>query len=166
MDLKFSFGASNPLPLATDGAGSASLPISTAPASTSSALELRVSLTGATPALAVCEAISGDGVSYARAEKSVQDPVSSTDIAAAVRSALARAGAELPEQLLGSVTGVRLDLDGREIEVLAKLGIPVASGVDSLAAVDEALQARTGLAAGTPIRGGGADRSPEPPATV
>jgi hypothetical protein len=114
----------------------------------------------------VCEAISGDGVSYARAEKSVQDPASPAGIAAAVRSALARAGAELPEQLLGSVTGVRLDLDDREGEVLAELGIPVASGTDPLAAVDEALQARTGIAAGTLIHVGGADCSPAPPAAV
>lgn len=159
MDLKFSFGASNPLPLATEGAGSASAPLSA-----SSTLELRVSLasasdtttgmaSGAAADAVVCEALSGDGVSYARAEKACRD-LNAAGLASAVRSALARAGAELPEPLIGSVTGVTLELGGSETAVLIELGLEVTAGADPLALVDETLQARTGIAAGTPIHVG------------
>ena len=145
MDLKFTFGASNPLPLTAEGAGSAS-----ASGPGSSVLELRVTLADGE---AVCEGVSGDGASYARATKRVADDGSST-LAAAVRSVLARAGAELPEPLLGSVTGVVLSLGGADAQVLADLGLVVAPGAspsDPVSAIDEALQARTGLSAGTPI---------------
>ena len=162
MDLKFSFGASNPLPIS--GAGSLS-----APPTPSSVLELRVSLSAdggldaatddvsdATDggSVLVCEALSGDGVSYARAMKRPAGDGPAA-LAAALRSALARCGAELPEPLLGSVTGVVLDLGGLEVAALEALGLranaaPAMPG-SQLAAVDAALQARTGVAAGTPI---------------
>ena len=145
MSLQFSFGAANPLPLVPDGAAGA-------PATTSSVLDLRVTIEGGAPATVVCEGISGDGVSYARAEKAVQDPDSPAGLAAAARSALARAGAELPEPLIESVTGVVLSLGGIEREVLAELGLNIDADADPVARVDDALQARTGIAAGTPIR--------------
>lgn len=154
MDLKFTFGASNPLPLA-EGAGSAS-----AAPSASSELELRVTLpsggTGDGTSTLICEGLSGDGVSYARTERRVEDPASPSQLAAGVRSALARAGAELPEPLLGSVTGVRLVLSGAEAAVLSELGVAMGPDprADGFAAIDEALQARTGIPAGTPIRVG------------
>ncbi|CAG7622771.1 hypothetical protein ACFPZL_10895 [Leucobacter soli] len=145
MDLKFSFGASNPLPLTTEGAGSAS------PGPGSSRLSLRVTL-GDFPGQVVCEALSGDGVSYARAEKIAADPAA---LAAAVRSAIARAGAELPEPLIESVTEIELALGGAEAEVLVGLGLALGQNADPtgpISSVDEALQARTGVSAGTPIR--------------
>ena len=165
MDLKFTFngsshdqgdsghdhgghgqeGATSGIPLPFAGA--------TATGSTSSTLELRVSLDAAGGAVA-CEAFSGDGVAYARAEKAVQEggPV---ELAAATRSAIARCGAELPEPLIGSVTEVTFALGGAEAAVLAALGLPLAQSMDpaaSISAVDEAMQARTGIAIGTPIR--------------
>lgn len=151
MDLKFSFGGASPdHDHSGHGSGGAPsgvpLPFAGAtpvPLSTSSTLELRVSLG---EAAVVCEALSGDGVSYARAEKASGDR-SPAALAAAVRSALARTGAELPEPLIGSVTDVTLALGGAEDAVLAELGL---GGAPS--AVDAALQARTGIAVGTPMR--------------
>lgn len=150
MSLKFSFGGSSPEPHdhASPGiplpfAGAASQPVST-----SSVLDFKVSLNGDE---AVCEALSGDGASYARATKRIAES-STAGLAAAVRSVLARTGAELPEPLLGSVTGVVLDLGGAEASVLGELGLAVSPGAAQLAAIDAALQARTGLTAGTPIR--------------
>lgn len=153
MDLKFTFGAANPLPLATSGTGTGGTGGSGA--SSASTLDLRVTLESGQPAVAVCEGLSGDGVAYARAEKAVQDPASASELAAAVRSVLARVGAELPEPLIDSVTGIVLALGGAEAEVLARLGITASASPDPsapIAAVDEALQARTGVAAGVPIR--------------
>jgi len=164
MDLKFSLDASNPLPLATAGAGSAS------PGAGSSGLELQVSVeqpSAGTDAAAggpravtvVCEARSRDGVSYARVEKTANDRHPSA-LAAAVRSVLARAGATLPEPLLPAVSCVALALGGAEAAALVALGLPVdsrAEGDAPLSAVDAALQARTGIAAGTPIRLAGSD---------
>jgi hypothetical protein len=144
MDLKFSFGASNPLPLSAEGAGSASAGLLGAG---SSVLELRVTLHDTE---LVCEGVSGDGGSYAKAQKSVvgDDPAS---LAAALRSVLARGGAELPEPLLESVSAVVIDLGGREAEALEHLGLAVSPGTQLLAQVDASLQARTGISAGTPI---------------
>lgn len=142
MDLKFSFGESNPLPLSSEGAGSAS--------AGSSVLELRVTRSEGGDEL-VCSGLSADGVSYATATRSVSgdDPGA---LAAALRSVLARGGAELPEPLLGNVSAVVLDLGGAEAETLALLGLAVSEGSAQLSAVDAALQARTGISAGTPIR--------------
>lgn len=144
MDLKFSFGASNPLPLSAEGAGSASA------VGGSSVLELHVTLVPE-ESLIRCSGVSLDGVSYASATKqfSSENPAA---LAAAVRSVLARGGAELPEPLLGSVSGVALSLGGCEAEALRTLELAVSPGSPVLAQVDEALQARTGIAAGTPIR--------------
>lgn len=146
MDLKFSFGASNPLPLANSGAGAPG------PGSGpgSNVLELQVSLSVDKQAL-LCEGLSGDGVSYAKAQKALaqHDPAT---LAAALRSVLARAGAELPEPLISSVTAVVLAIGGDEAEVLSDLGLAVTPGATQIATVDDALQARTGITAGTPIR--------------
>lgn len=135
--------------------GSAGIPLPFAGAaaggtvSTSSALDLSVAFDEAAGMMS-CEALSGDGVLYARSEK----PVQGRDVpalAAAARSVLARTGAGLPEPLLGSVTGIVLALGGAESAVLAEFGIALGNGED-LVAVDEALQARTGISAGIPIR--------------
>lgn len=155
MDLKFSFsggpdkhdhgdqggpsGGGVPLPFAGASSGS--------PLSTSSVLELRVSLVEGEM---ICEGLSGDGVSYASAQKQVLGD-SDGALAAALRSVLARCGAELPEPLIASVTGVVLRLGGREPAVLRELGLAVAESGAQLASVDDGLQARTGIAVGTPI---------------
>lgn len=145
MDLKFTFGASNPLPLSAEGAGSAS-----APGPGSSVLELRATLVHDGP-LVRCEGVSADGVVYASAEKQAagEDPAS---LAIALRSALARCGAELPEPLIGSVSAIAVDFGGAETEALSELGLLVSPGSPILAQVDAPLQARTGINAGTPIR--------------
>ena len=143
MDLKFSFGASNPLPLVSEGAGSAS------PGAGSSALELHVRLLDRTLR---CEGVSLDGVSYASAEKRLTDEEDPAALAAALRSVLARGGAELPEPLIDSVSAVALSLDGREASTIEALGLAVSAHSPVLAQIDESLQARTGIAAGTPIR--------------
>lgn len=145
MDLKFTFGASNPLPLASEGAGSAS-----SLGAGNGMCELRVTLNNA-DALLRCEGVSGDGVAYSSAEKKLAAD-DSASLAAALRSAIARGGAELPEPMLGSVSAIALSLGGREAEALTELGLMVSAGSVVLAQVDEALQARTGIAAGTPIR--------------
>lgn len=144
MDLKFSFGASNPLPLSAEGAGSAS------PGAASSVLELRVSLVDR--GRLRCEGVSLDGVPYASAEKQISHEEDPAALAAGLRSVLARGGAELPEPLIDSVSAIALSLDGREVAALEALGLTVSAGSPILAQVDEALQARTGIAAGTPIR--------------
>lgn len=154
MELKFTFsgasadrhdqhaheGAPSGIPLPFAGASGA------APLSTSSVLEFLVSLTPTDDEI-ICEALSGDGVQYARAQK----PLAGASLSSAVRSVLARAGAELPERLIESVTAVKLALGGRETEVLTELGLTVSPATPVLAQVDAALQARTGIAAGTPI---------------
>ncbi len=144
MDLKFSFGASNPLPLSAEGAGSAS------PGAASSVLELHVSLVDG--ARLRCEGVSLDGVSYASAEKQISSEEDPAALAAGLRSVLARCGAELPEPLIDSVSAIALSLGGREASTLEALGLAVSPQSPVLAQVDEALQARTGVAAGTPIR--------------
>lgn len=150
MSLKFSFGGSSPEPHDHDAPG-ITLPFAGAasrPTAGSSTLELTVTLGDGEVA---CTALSGDGVAYARAAKPVAAGAAPT-LANAVRSVLARAGAELPEPLIESVTGVVLELGGAESAVLEELGLAVTPGATQLATVDEALQARTGVAAGTPIR--------------
>lgn len=161
MDITFTFGSSNPLPLTPQGQNSG------ATGAEASTLELHVTRsvgkvrtgeirtgeirTGAIDGeVLACEGRSGDGVSYARAERALSssDPAG---LATALRSVLARAGAELPEPLLGTVTGIVLDLGPDGLPVLAELGI--ASGAEHAGyVVDDALQARTGIAAGTRIR--------------
>lgn len=145
MDLKFTFGASNPLPLSAEGAGSAS-----ALGAGTGMCELRVTLDSGKGAL-LCEGVSGDGVSYSSAEKLVAAD-DTASLALALRSVLARGGAELPEPMLGSVSAISLKLDGREAEALRELGLLTSATGAILAQVDSALQARTGITAGTPIR--------------
>lgn len=151
MDLKFTFGGASPdqhdhgdapsgipLPFAVSTAGLGS---------TSSVLELHATVSGDE---LVTEALSGDGVSYAQAAVPLADRTPSA-VAAALRSGLSRAGAELDDPLRGSVTAVRL------AGALAALGLDAAAllaelGCDPAApAITEALQARTGLTVGTPI---------------
>lgn len=170
MSLKFTFGGSSPdhhdhghdgetpgIPLPFDVTAKAPV------AGTSSVLELQVRQT----ATAVeCTAVSGDGVTYARAEKALAaadtgaadgsatdaSPAASVEaVAAAVRSAIARAGAELPEPLIDAVTAVVVDLDGGA-DVLRALGLEVGEQADPPTQTSEALRARTGIAAGTPVR--------------
>ena len=146
MDLKFTFGGASPDQHDHGGAPSGiPLPfagIASAPASASSVLEVHVTRLGET---VIAEARSGDGVSYARAERAGADH-SPAGLAAAARSAIARAGAELGEPLVQSVSAVVVDLGEDSDEVLRELGLDPADP-----AVTEALQARTGITAGTPI---------------
>lgn len=159
MDLKFTFGDASPLPLTDVNAGSPG------PGQGSSRLELHVSLAEAHDGerSIVCVGRSGDGVEYARSEK----PLAGTEpgaLAAAIRSVLARAGAELPEPLLGSVTAIAIDLTApgssvderspQDAALIDALGLSagVQAGTGTAFAVNEPLQARTGVAAGTPIR--------------
>lgn len=160
MDLKFSFGGGSNdshehSGHTSEGAHGITLPFAGAatagskpPLGASSVLELSVSLADNE---LVCEGLSGDGVSYASASKPVQgeDPAA---LAAALRSVIARCGAELPDPLIDSISGVVLSLGGHEAGALEALGLTVSEGSTQLAAIDEALQARTGVRAGTPIR--------------
>lgn len=109
----------------------------------------------ASSAALVCEALSGDGVSYARIVRELSGASHLTEpayLATGVRSALSRIGPELPEPLMGAATEVVLALGGGEAEVLTELGIEVDVAKDPHARVDETLQARTGISVGTPIR--------------
>lgn len=148
MDLKFSFGGASPDHHDHGGAPSGiPLPFAGAAtqlASTSSVLELHVTVAGQE---VIAEALSGDGVSYGRAVTSAVDR-DSVGVAAAARSALARVGAELGDPLIGSVSAVVLDLGTLAAPVLAELGVEAPGE----ARVTEALQARTGVAQGTPVR--------------
>lgn len=152
MDLKFSFGGASPdHDHGSDhGHGDAppgfSLPItSIAPMpSGSSVLEVRATLAASS---VIGEALSGDGVSYARAEVPVDEGADPPALARAARSALSRAVAGLEGPLSESVSAVVLEFGGAEAEVLGEFGLPAAD-----AAVDDALQRRIGIAAGTPIR--------------
>ncbi|MBK0418969.1 hypothetical protein JD276_07965 [Leucobacter sp. CSA1] len=166
MDLKFSFGGSEPehhdhgaaSGTTPDGVppGGIPLPFSTAPASSSGVLELAVRRSGGT---LVAEAVSGDGVTYGRSEVRLggEDPAA---LAAAVRSALSRVVAELGVPLAGSVTALTLDLAAAAHPVVAELGFPTHGDPGSAkprdpgatAVTDTAFQRRTGIAAGTPVR--------------
>ncbi len=150
MDLKFTFEGASPDRLDAAGRGDAPsgipLPFSVGPsgtASTSSVLEIAVRRSGAA---VLAEVVSGDGVTYARSEvaEDARDPAS---LARSVRSALARAVAELEGPLAESVTAVVLDLGDAGSAVLGELGLDTGAP-----AVDDALQRRIGIASGTPIR--------------
>ncbi|MBL3687593.1 hypothetical protein D3248_11600 [Leucobacter zeae] len=148
MDLKFSFGGASPDHHDHGGAPSGiPLPFSTAPATRSSVLEVVVRRSGDAPGAVVAEAISGDGVTYARAEVAAPETRDPQALARSVRSALSRAVAELEGPLAESVTAIALDLDDSSADVLAALGIDPAAP-----AVDDALQRRIGVSAGTAIR--------------
>lgn len=148
MSLKFSFGGA-PGGASADHhdhhdapSGATSLPLTPAPAG--GPLTFALSLE---PARVTGEARSG-GVAYATAAKPVngEDPAA---VAVAIRSVLSRLEAELVEPMRGTAAAVELTADPALdlAAVLAGLGAE-----PSAPAVGDALQSRTGLAAGTPIR--------------
>lgn len=154
MDLKFTFNGGTQASEHSHDAGTGAapgipLPFSTVPAATSSVLELHARLSGGA---VVAEALSGDGVSYASAEvERAAEPGDAAALGKAVRSALARAVAGLEGPLSEAVTSLVLDLGGAEAEALRSIGIAVDETADPRAVVDDALQRRIGVAAGTPI---------------
>lgn len=148
MDLKFSFGGASPDHHDHGGAPSGvSLPLSVKPVSlgpASSVLEIVLRRADAT---LVAEAVSGDGVTYARAEVDLAADAAPAALAKASRSAISRAVAELDGPLSDSVTAIVLDLGPDSTGLLTELGIDPAAPV-----VDAALQRRAGIAMGTPVR--------------
>ncbi|WP_053386408.1 hypothetical protein [Leucobacter japonicus] len=148
MDLKFSFGGASPDHHHGDDGGAPSgipLPFTTvAPGSTSTVLDASVRRDGA---LVIGEIITGDGVTYARAEVETAADADGAMIGKAVRSALARAVATLEGPLAESVTAVVIDLGPTGADALASLGIDTEQPV-----VTDQLQSRIGIATGTPIR--------------
>ncbi|MEJ6488948.1 hypothetical protein PQI23_04345 [Leucobacter sp. USCH14] len=149
MDLKFSFGGASPDHHHDDGGAPSGIPLpftTVAPGSNSTELEAIARRDGA---LVVGEVVTGDGVTYARAEVSLRDGTPDTAaLSKAARSALARAIATLEGPLAESVRSVVFSLGGDSRSVVQSLGI---ADLDA-PAVDEALQRRIGVAAGTPIR--------------
>ncbi|MCW2288208.1 hypothetical protein EDF60_0863 [Leucobacter luti] len=154
MDLKFTFGGAAPDQHDHGAAPSGiSLPITAKPVSLGPASSvLEISVRRAETAL-IAEAISGDGVTYARAEVALAagtapsgEPTPDT-LAKAVRSAVSRVVAGLDGPLAESVTGLVLDLGADAADVLAALGMDPAAPT-----VDAALQRRAGIAMGTPVR--------------
>lgn len=167
MDLKFSFGGASPDHGHGDAPSGIPLPFSVAPVSTSSVLEVQVRLTDAE---VIAEAVSGDGVTYGRAEIAAagRDPLA---LARAVRSVTARVVAELDGPLSEAVTGLVLTLEGHEVAVIEALEFPLtpvatgsaASSADgasdrstrpAVAVTSEPFQRRTGIASGTPVHAG------------
>ncbi|MBL3700954.1 hypothetical protein [Leucobacter luti] len=165
MDLKFTFGGASPDHHDHgDAPSGVSLPLTAKPVSlgpTSSVLEITARRADSG---IVAEAVSGDGVTYARAEVALPagpgadgadaadtdsaDAGAQTAAAAkAVRSAISRVIAGLDGPLADGVTGLVLDLGADAAEVLTALGIDPAAPV-----VDAALQRRAGIAMGTPVR--------------
>ena len=175
MDLKFTFGGASPdqhdhggapsgIPLPFAGAAST-------PVSTSSELDVFVRLvTSSEGATAIAEVVTGDGVTYTRSEvelsrprtvggqlpRAEDAPIDAADTAAlarAVRSAISRAVAGLEGPLAQSITAVKLDVPGAAA-VVAEIGADPAPISDprALGAVGDALQARLGITAGTPLR--------------
>lgn len=160
MELKFTFGGSadhshsdEQAVRATPGA---QLPIVGGAAPQSGSPEMRVTLEGSEVRCAVV----GAGTEYASASVAARE-LTPTAIASAVRSALARAHAELPDSMRGTVSAVSLELGDDSPRVLAELGataeLASGGGDGGEVLVDEALQARTGLVSGTPIRLGQTD---------
>lgn len=149
MDLKFSFGGASPdrhdhgdapsgIPLPFAGAAQI--------ASTSSELDVVVRIDSATgSSLVVAEVITGDGVTYSRAEVAPADLAASdaSALARAARSAISRAVAGLEGPLATAITTVQLDFENAA-RVLAELA--------PCGAVSEELQSRIGVNAGTPVR--------------
>lgn len=150
MDLKFSFGGASPDHHDHGGAPSGiPLPFAGASAtqvSTSNELDVvvRVDASGSEP-LVVAEVITGDGVTYARGDVTV-DPNDPAALARAARSAISRAVAGLEGPLATAITAVELQLP-EATALLEPLGVSAESP-----SVTEALQARIGVAAGTPFR--------------
>ena len=154
MDLKFSFNGGSSDGDAHDhghatGAPAAQgipLPFTTGPSSTSSVLEIQVRRE---PAALVAEAVSGDGVTYARAHVADSGGV----LAGTVRSAISRAVAELEGPLSEAVTGITITVGDEGPDVIATL-FPTARESENGAVefvTDDAFQRRTGVSAGTPV---------------
>ena len=160
MDLKFSFGGASPDHSHGEAPSGIPLPFSVAPVSTSSVLEVHVRVTDSQ---VIAEALSGDGVTYGRAEldQADRDPLA---LARAARSVTARVVAELDGPLAEAVTGLVLSLGGGEIAVIEALDFPVTpatEGADAagsanaerpaVAVTSEPFQRRTGVVSGTPV---------------
>lgn len=149
MSLKFTFGGSNPdtHDHSDTPSGATSLPLTSLQAPGSGPLEFMLALDSAQVS---GEARSGSGVAYATASKPVTEQDAAV-FAGAIRSVLSRLEAELVEPLRGTATAI-------EIAIAPATGLNAAGllselGVDATTrAVGEALQARTGVSAGTPIR--------------
>jgi hypothetical protein len=152
MSLKFTFGGGSPdhHDHGSAPAGVAELPLTPAPVGGGS-LEFALTLEDARIS---GEARSESGVAYATAGKAVTGQGAAA-AAGAIRSVLSRLEAELVEPLRTTATSIELVLDA---DARARLGVDAAAllaelGADPAApAVDDALQARTGITAGTPIR--------------
>ncbi len=147
MSLKFTFGGASSDHHDHGGApsGVPTLPLAPAPAAGGD-LTFVLTLDGAQVS---GEARSGSGVAYATVSKPLPGPGAAA-AASAIRSVLSRLEAELVEPLRTTAAAIDLVLApgaGTGAAVLAELGVDPADP-----AVDEALQARTGLPAGTPIR--------------
>lgn len=160
MDLKFSFGGASP-DRHDHGAAPSGIPLpfagaASTPVSTSHVLELRATLSNpdSHAPTVIANALSGDGVSYARAEKLVTERTPA-GIATATRSALARAAAELGDPLVQSVTAVVLQLGEHRTTAFHELGLASAArpgAAECEGVMTEVLQARTGVTAGTIVR--------------
>ena len=154
MDLKFSFGGASPDHSHGEAPSGIPLPFSVAPVSTSSVLEVHVRVTDSQ---VIAEALSGDGVTYGRAEldQADRDPLA---LARAARSVTARVVAELDGPLAEAVTGLVLSLGGGEIAVIEALDFPVTPAGNTadaerpaVAVTSEPFQRRTGVVSGTPL---------------
>jgi len=152
MSLKFTFGGGSPdhHDHGSAPAGVGELPLTPAPVGGGS-LEFVLRLEDSRIS---GEARSESGVAYATADKAVAGRGAAA-AAGAIRSVLSRLEAELVEPLRTTATAIELvlaaDADARlgidAAPLLAELGADPAAPV-----VDDALQARTGITAGTPIR--------------
>ena len=145
MDLKFTFGGNQPHEHSDTAAGGG-IPLPFAGQVSSASSVLRMVVTGDDTAV-TATALSGDGVNYGSSTVDVADP-SVEALARAVRSSVARAGAELNGPMLQSIIELTLDFTDptRAPAVLTVFGLSPAA-----AQVDEVLQTRTGLPAGIPV---------------
>ena len=153
MDLKFSFGGASPdHHHGDDGGAPSGIPLpftTTAPGSTSTVLEALVRREGEQ---LVGEVVTGDGVTYARAEVALRAEAAADSnleaLGKAARSALARAVATLEGPLAESVSAVVFSLGDASRAVAGAIGVSDTEAPS----VDAALQRRIGISEGTPIR--------------
>ncbi|MFD5600056.1 hypothetical protein ACFWHR_08360 [Leucobacter sp. NPDC058333] len=158
MDLKFSFGGASPDHHHGDDGGAPSgipLPFTTvssgALGSTSTVLDASVRREGD---LLVGEVVTGDGVTYARAEVALRSDAAgaalpdTAALAKAARSALSRAVATLEGPLAESISAVVFALGDASRTTAEALGVAVTDAP----VVGDALQRRIGVAAHTPVR--------------
>lgn len=142
MDLKFSFGGASPDHHDHGGAPSGlSLPLT--PASHASASDLVVVVSRDAEGVRG-EVRTGAGVVYTSADVACANDDA---LPRAARSAAARAVAALEGPLAEQVSAIVFELGEQAPTVLAALGLDATTP-----AVDESLQSRIGVAAGTPIR--------------